>query len=214
MLHDAGIDPVEGLVPASGGDLTVNEAAAQTVLERFRAEGVTVTVHASPIAEGLGYASGIGYETTWFQTPAVGAGSLQDAGIDLAYVDGMLTIMPSPVGTADQPSMADDPAVAECVATIEERTDEVVDYALDAEVANVSLAINACGAAQILETALTAAGADLTNESLAAAFAGMGTFSMAGFPSPASLGPDDFAAADSGKLVSLSATEGAWVFVD
>ena len=31
--------------------------------------------------------------------------------LDLAYVDGMLTLMPTPVGTVDQPAMADDPAV-------------------------------------------------------------------------------------------------------
>lgn len=90
---------------------------------------------------------------------------------------------------------------------------ETVDYALDAEIGNVNLAINACGAATILELALTAAGPDLTNDSLASALAGLGEFSMAGFPS-ASLGPDDHAAADAGQLARFSATEEASEFAE
>ncbi|MDH4145954.1 MAG: hypothetical protein OEY23_12405, partial [Acidimicrobiia bacterium] len=212
-LRAVGIDPVDGLVAAHGGDVIANTAAAEIVLEKFRSEGVTLTVHASPIADGLEIAGSNGYETTWLQNPAIGAGSLTAGGVDLSYVDGMLSLMPTPVGTVDQPAMADDPAVAECVATIEDRTDETVDYALDAEEGNVNLAINACGAATILELALTAAGPVLTNESLATALAGLGEFSMAGFPS-ASLGPDDHAAADAGQLARFSATDEAWEFVD
>jgi ABC-type branched-subunit amino acid transport system substrate-binding protein len=212
-LRDAGIDPVEGLVGANGGDVVANQAAVEVVLEKFRSEGVTVTVHASPTVGGLESAARVGYETTWLANPAVGANTLTAGGVDLSYVDGMLTLMPTPVGTVDQPSMADDPAVADCVATIEDRTDETVDYALGAELNNLNLAINACGVATILELALTAAGPDLTNESLAAALAGLGEFSMAGFPS-ASLGPDDHAAAAAGQLARFSATDGAWEFVD
>lgn len=212
-LRAAGIDPVEGLVGANDGDQIANRSAAEIVLEKLRSEGVTVTVHASPIADGLEIASDIGYETQWVQNPAIGAGSLTTGGVDLTYVDGMLTLMPTPVGTVDQPAMADDPAVAECVGTIEDRTDERVDYALGAEVGNLNLAINACGAATILELALTAAGPDLTNESLASALTGLGEFSMAGFPS-ASLGPDDQAAAGAGRLARFSASDGAWAFVE
>ncbi|MGI9641675.1 MAG: hypothetical protein ACR2N9_02710 [Acidimicrobiia bacterium] len=211
-LRAAGIDSVDGFVTANGCDQVANRAGTEVILEKFRAEGVTVTVHASPIADGLEIAQDNSYETTWLQNPAIGAGALTTAGVDHSYVDGMLSLMPTAVGTVDQPAMADDPAVAECVATIEERTDETVDYALGAEEGNVGLAINACGAATILELALTAAGADLTNESLATALAGLGEFSMAGFPT-ASLGPDDFAAADAGELAGFSTTGGAWEFV-
>ena len=150
---------------------------------------------------------------TGSQNPAIGAGSLTAGGVDLSYVDGMLTLMPTPVGTVDQPAMADDPAVAECVSIIEDRTEETVDYALDAEEGNLNLAINACGAATILELALTAAGPVLTNDSLASALAGLGEFSMAGFPS-ASLGPDDHDAAGAGQLAIFSAADEAWAFVD
>jgi len=212
-LRAVGIEPVDGLVASNGGDVVANRAASEIIFEKLRSEGVTVTVHASPVADGLEIAGGIGYETKWVQNPAIGSGSLMAGGVDLSYVDGMLTLMPTPVGTVDQPAMADDPAVAECVATIEDRTDETVDYALDAEIGNVNLAINACGAATILELALTAAGPDLTNDSLASALAGLGEFSMAGFPS-ASLGPDDHAAADAGQLARFSATEEAWEFVE
>jgi ABC-type branched-subunit amino acid transport system substrate-binding protein len=212
-LRAAGIDPVDGLVAPNGGDVVANRAAAEITLEKLRAEGVTVTVHASSIADGLEIAGSIDYQTTWLQNPAIGAGSLTAGGVDLSYVDGMLTLMPTPVGTVDQSAMADDPAVAECVAIIEDRTDETVDYALDAEEGNLNLAINACGAATILELALTAAGPVLTNDSFAAALAGLGEFSMAGFPS-ASLGPDDYDAADAGQLARFSAAEEAWEFVD
>ncbi|MDG2026017.1 MAG: hypothetical protein P8J50_02805 [Acidimicrobiales bacterium] len=212
-LRAAGIDPVDGLVAPNGGDVVANRAAAEITLEKLRAEGVTVTVHASSIADGLEIAGSIDYQTTWLQNPAIGAGSLTAGGVDLSYVDGMLTLMPTPVGTVDQSAMADDPAVAECVAVIEDRTDETVDYALDAEEGNLNLAINACGAATILEPALTAAGPVLTNDSFAAALAGLGEFSMAGFPS-ASLGPDDYDAAGAGQLARFSAAEEAWEFVD
>lgn len=211
-LRAAGIDPVEGLVGANGGDVVANQAAVEVILEKFRSEGVTVTVHASPTVGGLESAARVGYETTWLANPAIGANALTSGGVDLSYVDAMLSLLPTPVGTVDQPAMADDPAVAECVATIEGRTDELVDFALDAEVGNVNLAINACGAATILELALTAAGPDLTNESLAAALAGLGEFEMAGFPS-ASLGPDDHAAAGAGELARFSAADAAWQFV-
>ena len=77
---------------------------------------------------------------------------------------------------------------------------------------NLFTALNACGVATILELGLTAAGPDLTNDTLAAAFAGIGDFSMAGFTA-ASLGPDDHAAADAGDLVRFSAADNAWDYV-
>lgn len=212
-LRAAGVDPVDGLVSGNDGDVTANSASIEIILERFRSEGVTVTVHASPVAVGLRTASEIGYQTTWLQNPAIGAGTLNTEGVDLSYVDGMLTLMPTPVGTVDQPAMADDPAVAECVASIEDNGDETVDFALGADAGNLNHAINACGIATILELAVTAAGPDLTNDSFAAALAGLGEFSMAGFPS-ASLGPDDTDAAGAGRLARFSAADGAWVFVN
>lgn len=212
-LRAAGVDPVEGLVPANDGDVNANAADSEIVLERFRSEGVTVTVHASPTATAFNTASGVGYETTWLQNPAIGAGTLTTEGVDLDYVDGMLTLMPTPVGTVDQPAMADDPAVAECVASIEANGEETVDFALGADAGNVNHAINACGIATILELAVTAAGPDLTNESFAAALASIGDFSMAGFPS-AALGPDDTDAASPGQLARFSAADEAWEFVE
>jgi len=209
-----GVEPVEGLVESAGGDLAANRSSTEIVLERFRADGVTVTVHASPIADGLETALADGYETEWVQNPGIGPGTLNANGLDFSYIDGMLTILPTPMATVDQPVLADDPAVAECVATIEERTDEVIDFDLGAEAGNGGLAINACGVATILERALTAAGPELTNESLAAAIDGLGEFPMAGFPTMASLGPDDHAAADAGELARFSAADGAWEFVE
>jgi ABC-type branched-subunit amino acid transport system substrate-binding protein len=211
-LRAAGIDPVEGLVGPNGGDVVANQANVEVVLEKFRSEGVTVTVHASPTSGGLEAAARASYETTWLANPAIGANTLTAGGVDHSYVDGMLSLLPAAVGTVDQPAMADDPAVAECVAMIEERTDELVDFALDAEIGNVGLAINACGAATIFELALTAAGPNLTNDTLTAALAGLGEFDIAGFPS-ASLGPDDYAATGAGELARFSAADAAWEFV-
>lgn len=211
-LRDAGIEPVEGLVSSTGGDVQANRSAAGVVLERFRTDGVTVTVHASPTAGGLEIAASLGYESDLIQMPFIAPGVLSAAGVDPAYVDGMLSVASTSVGTLDQLALADDPAVVECVATIEERTDEVIDFAIEPEIDNAITALNACGIATILELALTAAGPVLTNESLAAGLAGIGDFALAGFPS-ASLGPDDFAAAGGGQLVSYSASDGAWVVV-
>lgn len=212
-LRAAGIEPVEGLVPDSGDDINAALADTELVLERFRTEGVTVTVRASPVAVGLGTAADIGYETTWVQTPPIGANALNAEGVDLDYVDGMLTLMPTAIGTVDQPSMADDPAVAECVASIEDNSDLTVDFGLDAEAGILAHAINACGIATILEMAAIAAGPELTNESFGAALASLGEFEMAGFPS-AALGPDDTDAAGAGRLARFSAAAEAYEFVD
>lgn len=212
-LRAAGVEPIEGLVQSNDGDVNANAADTEIILERFRSEGVTVTVHASPAASALTTARDIGYETTWLQNPPIGAGTLNNEGIDLSYVDGMLTLMPTAVGTVDQPALADDPAMAECVASIEDNSELTVDFALDAEAGNVNHAINACGIATIIELALTAAGAELTNDSLAAALAGIGEFSMAGFPA-AALGADDTDAAGHGRLARLSAADEAYVLVN
>jgi hypothetical protein len=212
-LRAAGIEPIEGLVPDSGGDINVARGDIELVLERFRTEGVTVTIHASPVAVGLGTAADIDYETTWIQTPPIGSDALTSEGVDLDYVDGMLTLMPTAIGTVDEPAMADDPAVAECVATIEDNSELTVDFELDAEASIAAHAINACGIAKILEMAAIAAGPELTNESFAAALAGLGEFEMAGFSS-AALGPDDTDAAGAGQLARFSAADEAWEFVD
>lgn len=212
-LRDAGIEPVEGLVGPSDGDVAANRAEAEVIFEKFRVEGVTVTVNASPTAGALDVAGGVSYDSEWVQNPLLAPGVLAAGNVDFEYIDGMLSVAPTSVGTLDQPAMADDPAVAECVATIEDRTDEVIDFAIEPEVDNAVTALNACGVATIVELALNAAGPDLTNDSLAAALAGLGEFALAGYTS-ASLGPDKTAAADAGRPVSFSAAEGAWVFVD
>ena len=212
-LRAAGIEPVEGLAPDSGGDINAARNDTELILERFRSEGVTVTIHASPVAVGLGTAADVGYETTWIQTPAVGAGALEEENVPLSYVDGMLTLMQTAVGTVDQVAMGDDPAVAECVATIEDNGDFTVEYELGAERGILTHAINACAMAQILELAAIAAGAELTNESFGAALASLGEFEMAGLPS-AALGPDDTDAAGAGRLAAFSAADEAYEFVD
>jgi hypothetical protein len=212
-LRAAGIDPVEALIPDSGGDINAARTDVELALERFRTEGVTVTIRASPVAVGLGAAADIGYETTWVQTPPIGASALNAEGIDLEYVDGMLTLMPTAIGTVDQLTLADDPAVAECVATIEANSEFTVDFDPDAEATILAHAINGCGIATILEMAAIAAGPNLTNETFGAALAGIGEFEMAGFPS-AALGPDDTDAAGAGRLAAFSAADEAYVFVD
>ena len=62
-LRAVGIEPVDGLVASNGGDVVANRAASEIIFEKLRSEGVTVTVHVSPVADGLEIAGSIGYET-------------------------------------------------------------------------------------------------------------------------------------------------------
>jgi len=212
-LQDAGIDAVAGLVDESANDINQSVASAEIVFERFGVEGVEVTINANVLAGPIGTAADRGYETTWMQIPYLSPAAFSGSEIDFDYVDGMISVTPTPVGTVDQPAVRDDPLMVECVEMLETRTDEVIDFALHPEVRNLFSAMDACALATVLELGLTAAGPELTNETLAAGFESLGEFPLAGYYS-ADLGPDDQGAINPSQLVRFSADEGVWVPVE
>ena len=146
------------------------------------------------------------------QIPYLEPSALDAGGVGSAYLDGAISVAPNPIGTVGQAAMAEDPAVAACVETVEAGTDETIDFSLLPETENLLATVSACGMATILEFGLIGAGPELTNDSFATALAALGEFSLPGF-SAAFLGPDDRAAAVDGVLVEFSAAEGAWTAV-
>ncbi|GJM37657.1 MAG: hypothetical protein DHS20C19_10240 [Acidimicrobiales bacterium] len=212
-LQNAGIDTFARLVDANDNDINQSVASAELVFELFRVEGVEVTINANVLPGPIGTAAEQGYSTTWMQIPYLSPAAFSNAEIDFDYLDGMLAVTPTPVGTTDQRAVMDDPLMVDCVEMIESRTDEVIDFALHPEVRNLFSAMDACALATVLELGLTAAGPELTNETLAAGFESLGEFPLAGYFS-ADLGPGDQGAINPSQIVRFSADEGAWVPVE
>jgi hypothetical protein len=138
---------------------------------------------------------------------------LVDAGVDLDYLDGALAIVNTPVATTSQPDMGQDPAVAACVEMLEAGSGHDLFYELDVETNDLTTGLYACAIARILESALTAAGPELTNDSFQAALESLGDIELPGYFG-SSLTPGDLGAAKTLELARFDATAGAWELLD
>ena len=155
-----------------------------------------------------------GYQTDqWLLTIVMTSQGLTDTGVDLRYLDGALAVVNTPIATAAQPTLADDPAVASCIGDLETRAGRDLPYELGLETSDLTSGIYACAIAMILEAALTAAGPELTNESFQQGLESIGDIALPGY-FEASLGPGDLGAAKGLRLVRFDASTGAWEAVE
>ncbi|MEM7140861.1 MAG: ABC transporter substrate-binding protein [Actinomycetota bacterium] len=213
-FRDAGYDVVEGLVGANDDDLSETSQAMALVYERFRDADVDLTVATTGVANEIFNAQSAGYTTDqWLLSVVMDASSLGEAGVDLAYLDGALAVVNTPVSTDAQPTMGDDPAVAACIDDLENRTGRTIPYDLGLDVNDLPAALYACAVADIVEQALLLAGPDLTNESFQAGLESIGDIDLAGY-FEASLTADDLGAAGGLRLAEFDSAAGAWNLID
>ena len=211
-LEDAGYEPVDGLSGDNNEDLVASAQESDVFYERFRVEGVNTTVETTGVPLAFSNAIGAGYETEqWLLAipTAISGRTLAEVGVDPFYLDGAYSTAATPIGTSLQPALAEDPALADCVADIEARTGRVVSYALDEEVNDLSAVLSGCAVAIILEAAILNAGPDLTNDSLLAGLEAIGEIELPGYFG-AALGPGDLSAASEFLTVSFNAASGTW----
>jgi hypothetical protein len=209
-LQDAGYDPVGGLIGDNNDDLTASARDSDLIYERFRASGVNVTISTTGAPLEMTNAINAGYETDeWLLLNSMSGSSLNDEGVDPFYLDGAYSVNPTPVGTAGQPAMADDPAVAACVDDVNARTGRTVPYELDVEISSLGQTLAACAIAAILEAGLTNAGPELTNDTFQAGLEAIGPIDLAGYP-PASLGPGDLSASSQFGATRFDAENEVW----
>lgn len=212
-LRNAGYDPIDGLTGNNDGDLGATARDAEVVYEIFRTSGVDVTISTTGVPLEIANAIDAGYETDqWLLLTSMTGRALNDAGVELSYLDGAYSANLTPIGTTGQEAMADDPVVAACIDDIEERTGRTVSYALDIEVSSLGQAIAACSLAAILEAGLTNAGPVLTNETFQAGLEAIGPIDLAGYPD-GNLGPGDLSASSGFEATRFDADSGAWDLV-
>lgn len=213
-FRDAGYEVVEGLIGDNGGDLAETARDQAIVYERMRTAGVDFTVSTTGVPLEIFNAQSENYSSDqWLLTVVMTPAALLDAGVDLDYLDGALAVVNTPIGTTAQEEMADDPAVAACVDTLETTSGHEVSFELDAEVSDLASALYACSISRILETALNAAGPELTNTSFGSALESVGPIELPGYFG-ATLGPDDLGAAQTLRLARFDAAAGAWKLLD
>jgi hypothetical protein len=209
-FRDIGIDPIEGITGDNDEDLVESANDAGIVYERFRAAGVNTTVATTGVPLEMANAVAAGYTTDqWLMLLPMSGTGLRKADVDPSYIDGAYSISETPLGTALQPSMADDPLVAACIDDIEERTGRTFPYELGLEKNDIAAALGACSIVIVLERALTDAGPDLTNESFGAAVEGIGDIDLPG-RTGAHLGPDDFSAGGELTTTQFDAETEIW----
>ncbi len=213
-LRGIGIDPIEGLIGGNADDLSASAREQALIYQRMDDAGVDVTVSTSGVPLTIANAIDAGYESPqWVLSTAMSGRGLTDAGVPHEYLDGALAVMNTPIGTPDQPDMADDPLVAGCVDDLVARSGHEVFYDLDAEVNDLAQALGACANVAILEQALLNAGPVLTNDSLQAGLEAIGPIDLPGY-TDASLGPGDMGAVKGLTLVEFDAATGLWNLVD
>jgi hypothetical protein len=209
-FRNAGYDVVEGLIGDNRSDLAETARDQGIIYERMRTAGVDFTVSTTGVPLEIANAEDAGYGTDqWLLTVVMSSQGLIDAGVDLDYLDGALAIVNTPIATAAQPALADDPAVASCISDLETRAGRELPYELGLETSDLTSGIYACAIATILEAGLTAAGPDLTNESFQRGLESIGDIALPGY-FEASLGPGDLGAAKGLRLVRFDAATGAW----
>ncbi len=203
-LTDHGVDPVEDLaLDAPIGDFPAEDAAWAALGERVRASGANTVLVAGNPSSTIRNVAALGLEVeVW----ALDQESLLNLGTSVNVEDARGVLSAAPAGDLLQLE-----SFAECRDVYEaanpgvtilppeelEETDEDV-------LSGLSLA---CNFLDLFEAVATAAGADLTNESFAAAIDAGIDFSIATQPF-ASLGPDKFFSNDSFRLVSFSPEAG------
>ncbi|MEQ8840779.1 MAG: ABC transporter substrate-binding protein [Acidimicrobiales bacterium] len=213
-FRTAGYDPVEGLIGGNAEDLTESAREQGIIYQRMDEAGVEIAVSTTGIPLEIANAYDAGYEPEqWLLATSMSGRGLTSEGVPHDYLDGAYSVNDTPVGTTGQPTMDDDPLVATCIDDLRERTDHELPYSLDVPVNNILSALYACSIATILETAMTAAGPDLTNDSFQAGLETMGAFQLPGF-GDATLGPDDYGASTSLTPVRFDASTGTWVPLD
>jgi hypothetical protein len=211
---EAGYDVVEGLIGANADDLTETRRDQFLIYERLTEEAVDVTVSTTGIPLEFVNAIEAGYETDqWFLTAIISPESLRDAGVDRDYHDGALGVVNTAVGTSGQPTMGDDPEVADCVDDLAARTGRELTYALDVEVNDLVTALYACAMADILEAGLDGAGTNLTNDTFRAGLEAVGPIDLAGY-TDSRLEPGDLGAARGLALVRFDAEAEVWELLD
>lgn len=210
----AGYDVVEGLSAANDGDIPETSRAMALAFERFRDAGVDFTVSTTGVPLEIFTAQDAGYDPgQWLLTIVLDDSSLSEAGVDADYVDGALAIVNSPVSTDRQPSMGDDPAVAACIDGLEERAGRELPYELGLEISDLAIALYACAIADIVETAMLAAGPNLTYDTFQAGLESIGDIDLAGY-FESSLDAGDLGAAKGLRLARFDADTGAWELLD
>jgi len=210
----AGYEVVEGLVGDNDSDLAETARDQAIVYERMKEAGVDFTVSTTGVPLEIFNAQSEGYQTDqWLLTVVMTPSGLIGAGVDLAYLDGALAIVNTPIGTAAQPTMGEDPAVAACVERLDAGSDHELFFELDVETNDLASGLYACAIADILEAALLGAGPDLTNESFGAALDSIGDIDLAGYFG-ASLTEDGLGAAKELRLARFNAAAAAWELVD
>ena len=213
-FRDAGYEVVEGLIGDNQSDLAETARDQGIIYERMRTAGVDFTVSTTGVPLEIANAEEAGYQTDqWLLTIVMTSQGLTDAGVDLRYLDGALAVVNTPIATAAQPALADDPAVASCIGGLEARAGRELPYELGLETSDLTSGLYACAIATILEAALTAAGPELTNESFQQGLESIGDIALPGY-FEASLGPGDLGAAKGLRLVRFDASTGAWEAVE
>ena len=210
----AGYEVVEGLTGANDSDLTETARDLALTYERFRDAGVDLTISTTGVPLEIFNAQDNGYDAgQWLLSVVMNGSSLTDAGVELDYLDGALAVVNSPLGTDQQPTMGDDPAVAACIDDLEARAGRDLPYELGLEVSDLPVALYACAIADIVEQALLNAGPVLTNESFQAGLEAIGEIDLAGYWD-AELTEGDLGAARGLRLAEFDAATGAWVLLD
>ncbi|MFT5202912.1 MAG: hypothetical protein ACI9C1_002309 [Candidatus Aldehydirespiratoraceae bacterium] len=211
---EAGHEVIEGLIGDTGNDIEATGRAQDVVFERMRDAGVDLTVATTGVPLEIFNAQSAGYSTDrWLLTVMLEPNALVEAGIDLQYLDGAYAIVNTAVGTTAQPAMADDPGVAQCLADLAAGSGRTVTTELGLAVNDITVALYACGIADLLEAALDAAGPELTNDSLQLGLESIGEIDLPGY-FDARLEPGNLGAARGLLLARFDADAAVWELVD
>jgi ABC-type branched-subunit amino acid transport system substrate-binding protein len=213
-FKNAGYEVVEGLIGDNETDLAETARDQAVIYERMRTAGVDFTVSTTGVPLEIANAADAGYQSDqWLLTVVMTSQGLADAGVDLDYLDGALAVVNTPIGTAAQPELADDPDVAACIDDLEARAGRELPFDLGLETSDLTTGLYACALAAILEAGLRGAGPELTNDTFLRGLESIGPIELPGY-FEASLGPGDLGAAKGLRLVRFDASTGAWEAVE
>ncbi len=205
MLEDAGLDIVATLVSEDfAGDTQAASAAAAVGIQKLRDAGVDMLVSPSSVY-GLMVAlqaNEFAPQVVLFSGDATNGGSFDAGGIDPAYIEDAIAITPD---NPTREEMQADPKILECIDAYNASDPEEPLDPSEMSTGNLRATAQNCAAFQLFVAAATAAGPDLTAESLLRAAEQLGTIQLAGFAN-ASLGPDKHSAGDSMRIYEWDPT--------